>query len=310
MASSTSKSKHLKLYTEQPPKPARPRIESLGCMPELLRSFQTATGWSMEYINELASGGRKGLSVSAASESSIDRSAAERLAGSIADLLDELFAAREALHRREAELAAGVPLVPHRSEEKHLAVRLEAVLRAGVEAVGCFAAALYMLDEATTELKLRSSWGLPFDRLTAPARPLEGALADLEALLGHAVVLDDGPAMRTWNMPENFPAAVCVPVSTPTTLLGTLWVFADHPRDFSDRETNLLEVIAGRLAAELEREMLLRTGIDGAKLQQQVAAAERLQRHELPAIAPILDGWELAGRTSQAEGVGGAFHDW
>ena len=204
------------------------------------------------------------------------------------------------LAAREAELAAGVPLVPHRREEKHLAMRLEAVLRAGVEAVGCEAAALYMLDEATTELKLRSSWGLPFDRLAAPARPLDGALADLEALLGHAVVLDDGPAMQIWNMPEDFPAAVCVPVSTPTMLLGTLWVFANQPRDFNDRETNLLEVIAGRLASDLEREMLLRTGVDGAKLRQQMAAAERLQRNELPAIAPILDGWDMAGRTVQS----------
>ncbi len=289
-------------------------------MPELLRAFQTATGWSMQY---------KGLATSAASESKssnlqiskspnpkslpstpIDRDAAHQLAGSIADLLDELFDTRKSLHRREAELAAGVPLVPHRREEKHLAMRLESVLRAGVEAVGCAAAALYMLDETTSELKMRSSWGLPFDRLTAGARPLEGALADLEALLGHAVVLDDSAAMRTWNMPENFPAAVCVPVSTPTTLLGTLWVFANQPRDFNDRETNLLEVIAGRLAADLEREMLLRTGVDGAKLQQQVAAAERLQCNELPAIAPMLDGWDLAGRTIQSDNVGGAFHDW
>ena len=116
-------------------------------------------------------------------------------------------------------------MVPHREEEKHLAERLQAALLAGGEAVGCDAAAIYLLDEATTELKLRSSWGLPFDRLTAPARPLQGAVADLEALLGHAVVLNDDNLMATWNAPEDFPAAVCVPVSSPTTLLGTLWVF-------------------------------------------------------------------------------------
>lgn len=339
VANSTSESNRLKIYPEQPPKPIRPAIESIACLPELLRAFQAATGWSMHYERKseagtgvgkttrrkprkrpAASGTGKGQTTDPRfqiSESAdpqhpapVDRGPAQRLAGSIADVLDELSVARDALRRREAELAAGVPLAPHRREEKHLAARLEAVLRAGVEAVGCDAAALYMLDEATTELKMRSSWGLPFDRLAAPARPLEGALADLEALLGHAVVLDDSAALRTWNMPEEFPAAVCVPVSTPTTLLGTLWVFANQPRDFNDRETNLLEVIAGRLASDLEREMLLRVGFDGAKLQQQVVAAERLQRHELPAVPPILDGWELAGWTAQAGDLGGAFHDW
>ncbi len=285
-------------------------------MPELLRAFRAATGWEMQYTEKTAGGERKaesGLVVSPAGESPappIDRDAAARLAGSIAAALDELLDTRRALVCREAELAAGVPVAPHRREEKHLAMRLEAVLRAGAESVGCTAAALYLLDEATTELKLRGCWGLPFDRITAAARPLEGALGDLEALLGHAVVLDDGPATRSWNMPENFPAAVCVPVATPTTLLGTLWVFSDRPRDFNDRETNLLEVVAGRLAADLEREMLLRSGVDGARLQRQLAAAERLQRNELPAAAPVLDGWQLAGRTRQSGHLGGAFHDW
>jgi serine phosphatase RsbU (regulator of sigma subunit) len=221
-----------------------------------------------------------------------------------------LFETRRRLWQREAELAAGVPLVPHREEEKHLASRLEAVLQSGAAVVGADAVALYLLDEATTELKLRSAWGLPFDRLTAPARPLQGAVADLEALLGHAVVLDNDQMMRMWNVPEDFATAVCVPVSTPTVLLGTLWVFCNERRDFSDSETNMLEVVAGRLAADLEREMLLRAGADGAKLQKQVAAAERLQRNELPTISPLLDGWSAAGWTGQAEGVGGAFHDW
>jgi phosphoserine phosphatase RsbU/P len=233
----------------------------------------------------------------------------QSLAASIADLLGELLQTRHALRQREAELAAGVPVVPHREEEKHLAVRLEAVLRAGVEAVECDAAGLYLLDEATTELKLRCSYGLPPDCLTAPARPLQGAVADLEALLGHAVVLDHD-IMPTWNVPENFPASVCVPISTPTMVLGTLWVFANERRDFSDRDTNMLEVVAGRLASDLEREMLMCTGVDAAKLQKQVAAAERLQHNELPALAPLLDGWDVAGWTAQAEQVGGAFHDW
>jgi phosphoserine phosphatase RsbU/P len=221
-----------------------------------------------------------------------------------------LLQTRYALWRREAELAAGVPLVPHREEEKHLAARLEAVLKGGAEAVGCVAAALYLLDEGTTELKLRSCWGLPFDRLTAPARPLPNAIADLEALLGHAVVLNDPETARMWHMPEDFPTAVCVPVSSPTTLLGTLWVFCNQQRDFSDRQTNILEVVSGRLAADLEREMLMRSSCDGAELKKQMASVERVQRNGLPTIAPMLDGWDVAGWTYQAQGAGGAFHDW
>jgi phosphoserine phosphatase RsbU/P len=240
----------------------------------------------------------------------VSRDSARKLAGSIADLLSELLETRQALWQREAELAAGVPLVPQREDQEHLATRLEAALRAGAEAVGGDAIALYLLDEATTELKLRSSWGLPFDRLTAPPRPLQGAMADLEALLGHAVVLNDDGVVSLWNMPEDFPAAVCVSVSTPTVLLGTLWLFSKEKRAFSDQQTNILEVVAGRVATDLEREMLMRAGTDGAQLQKQMATAERLQCNGLPTISPLLEGWEAAGWTTQAEGVGGAFHDW
>ena len=84
-------------------------------------------------------------------------------------------------------------------------MRLEAVLRGGTEAVDCQAAALYLLDDATSQLKMRSCWGLPLDRLAAPARPLKGAVADLEALLGHAVVIEDTDVLRALECARGFP---------------------------------------------------------------------------------------------------------
>ncbi|MBN2475373.1 MAG: SpoIIE family protein phosphatase [Pirellulales bacterium] len=328
-----SRAKKLRLYPQQP-EIVPPQIEGVGSLPAVLRAFQQTAGWSLRYSsgpepakpNDLTWSAPVSPGVGAAPghlrldplgretappyPAPADLATARSFASALGGLLNELMQTRYALWQREAELAAGVPLVPHADEEQHLAARLEAVLKGGAESVHCRAAALYLLDEATTQLKLRSSWGLPFDRLTEPARRLQGAVADLEALLGHAVVLSDTDVMRHWKVPEDFPAAVCVPVSTPTTLLGTLWVYSTEKRDFSDRETNLLEVVAGRLAADLEREMLMREGIDGAELKKQMAVAERLQRSQLPSISPLLDGWQLAGWTAQAGGVGGDFYDW
>jgi len=241
---------------------------------------------------------------------SVSFEAARCLASAIGGLLEETVQLRRALVEREAELAAGVPLVPHREEPEHLANRLEAVLCGGAQAIGCHAAAMYLLDEATSKLKLRSCWGLPLDRFTAPPRPLKGAVADLESLLGHAVVLTDTPMMHHWRAPEEFAAAVCVPVSTSTTILGTLWMFSNDKREFTESQTNIAEVVAGRLAADLEREMLWQEGFTAAAVKKQIAAAERMQRNQLPTVAPLLDQWDLAGWTVQAEALGGDFHDW
>ena len=354
-----SKSAKLKLYTEETPKPVRPPMEAIGSLPDVLRAFGQATGWSLRYASGTATerattkkaanqddpswsapvapgvgtppgqlrldpleaavataspaARRKRSSADAGAATAASRvplESARALASSLAGMLGELLQTRHALWQREAELAAGVPLVPHAEEEKHLAARLEAVLRGGAEALGCQAAALYLLDDATSQLKLRSCWGLPLERLAAPARPLQGAVADLEALLGHAVVLEDTDLLRHWQVPEEFPAAVCVPVSSPRMLLGTLWVFTDTKRDFNPVQTNLLEIVAGRVAADLEREMLLCEAVAAAAVKKQLAAAERLQCSQLPTMSPLLDGWQLAGWTAQAGALGGDFHDW
>ncbi|NQU20028.1 MAG: SpoIIE family protein phosphatase [Candidatus Nealsonbacteria bacterium] len=334
MPVATQKAKHLKLYSERSNKIVRPEADQLGSLGAVLKAFRRATGWSLRYQAGPEPNDRKDLTWSApvnpgvgtalghlrldpidststkAKRKPLGVAIARQMASAVTGMVDELMAARHALWQREAELAAGVPLIPHLEEQGHLAERLQAVLQAGAESLDCQAAALYLLDEATTELKIRSSWGLPFDRMTAPARQLRGAVADLEALLGHAVVLQDAETMRRWQVPENFATVACVPVSTPTTLLGTLWIYSETPRDFSDRQTNLLEVVAGRVASDLEREMLMRESVDGAKLKRQAAAAERLQRHQLPTISPLLDGWQAAGWTVQAETVGGDFYDW
>lgn len=235
---------------------------------------------------------------------------ARALAMAVGGLLTEVVQLRRALWQREAELAAGVPvLVPTGQEHSHLAERLTAVLRGGAQAVGCPAAGLYLLDEATTCLKLRAAWGLPTERLLDPPRALKGALADLEALAGHAVVLEDTRLLTRWRCPEAFAAAACVPVSTATIPLGTLWVFSDRPRDFSAEQTQMLEIVAGRIASDLEREMLLIEAARAKATQQAQAAAVRWLSQRRPALPPLCDEFQVAG-ASWGEEPSGGFYDW
>lgn len=232
------------------------------------------------------------------------------LAATLGELVAEVAQLRQAVWRREAELAAQVPVSPQRESPRHLADRLEASLAGAAQAAGCQSAALYLLDESTTQLKLRSVWGLPRQRLLAPPRELVNAKADLEALLGHAVVVEDFAGQPDWKLPEHAASAVCVPVSSATIPLGTLWIFGKQPRAFSDVEVNLVEIVAGRIAAELERETLLASGVAGARLERQWAAAGRWQEQQLPQIAPLVEGWQVAGWTRLAAEVGGEFYDW
>ena len=331
---------HLRVFPEETVDVVRPELEAVKSLSAVLNAYAKATGWSLEYVPVPSSQSASSQSKSSGDTrwstpvepgtgvapgqlildmtaeaadgriSLIDCQTARELAAALGQMLGELLQTQNSLWRREAELAAGVPLVALGVDERHLAARLEAVLQGGAEAVDAQAAALYLLDEGTSELKLRSCWGISRDRLTKPARPLQGALADLEALLGHAVVLENTRMMEQWQAPEKFASAVCIPVSSPTTILGTLWIFCEQQRDFTAKQTNMIEVVAGRIAADLEREMLLHEGAAGARLKRQVEAAGRQQRGSLPSVSPLLDGWQTAGWTAQAGSVGGDFFDW
>jgi GAF domain-containing protein len=327
---------YLKLVTDTINQTPAAVTEDLAGLTGICRAFEQATGWRLEVDTAGESSEQTNLMWSAPVNPGVGNSPghirlfsaethagrhtpriplepASMLAAALGDLWGELLATRHALGQREAELASGVPLIVRTDDDESppMAERLEAVLRGGAEAIGCQAAGLYLLDSATTELKLRSSWGLPRNRLTQPARPLRGALADLEAMLGHAVVLADNHLRDYWKVPEdNFGATLCVPISRGSMPLGTLWAFCDQARDFSSAETNIWEVVAGRLAADLERQVLVDEAVSARDQLRQVEAAQRLQHEQLPRIAPKLDGWDIAARADQLGPLGGAFYDW
>lgn len=324
---------YLRLYRERSSDVATALDAAPVCLPDLLRAFRRATGWTLEYVPDDGPIEPSDLKWSAPvnpgvggtpghfrMEPARDRAirttdrlkapAARELASAVASAMAELVAAQGALRQREAELSVAVPVVAGPAEQEQFAARLESVLKGGSRAVDCQASALYLLDEGTSELKLRAAWGLPRQRFADPARELETALADLEAMLGHAVVLEDTHLLRRWNPPESFPAAVCVPVATATSILGTLWFFSSESRDFDDRQTNLMEIVAGRVAAELERQALLHEAAETASIRRQFGAWERFHLELAPAIMPILDGWELTVNARSDLGQEGRFFDW
>ena len=322
---------YLQLYNETRPNSNGRFADFWPGLDQLCRAFEQATGWPLQCSPEAAAARQPGILWSApaapeaereqmhvavasaegppAVQMQIELPAAVELAGAIGHLISDLARTRQALWKREAELAAGIPLSP-RTSEPHLAQRLQAALRAAVEAAGCDAAALYLVDDTTSYLKLRSVCGLPQERLLLPPRELARSPADLEALLGHAIVLEDAAAQAEWQPPEACQAAVCVPVSSATTPLGTLWVFGNHVRDFSDHEVNMIEIVAGRIAAELEREMLATAGADANRLKRQIASAERAQDRNLPHISPVSDRWQVAAWTQSAGELNTEFYDW
>ena len=86
--------------------------------------------------------------------------------------------------------------------------------------------------------------------------------------------------------------------------LGTLWFFSSLRKDFTEQETNLMEIIAGRIAAELEREILLGENERYRSQARHEPSTIRITEDATFRINPIIGGWDLAAFTSSAEPIG------
>ena len=303
---------YLKLHVEEPPE--APPEQPLPELERLQTWFPAATGLQLSFeipppdqmTFPWSSGDQQVPRISLAPSPSPQPSNPEsrrELEAALGQLCQGLFQAREELRRREAELATAVPVVSVEEDGEHLAERLQSVLRATADMLGASRAALYLLDEGTTKLKLRAEYGLGSEAFLAPPRLLEEAIADIEAMAGHAVVLDRCQPESHWNVPESCESAICIPVASATTILGTLWVFRDTQRNFTPTEQNLAEITAGRLAADLERAVLVQ---EVRSLRRRTpSSGECENRAPLPArpakVAPLLDGWEIGDDQSSTE---------
>ena len=232
-------------------------------------------------------------------------SVATELEDAMAALLNEVCQLRDQLRHREAELAMTVPVVSVDADGQHLADRLEAVLRGTADALQCHAAGLYVLDDATTALKLRAQFGMGQQAFLEPARKLEEAVADVEAMAGRAVVIEDARANAHWRIPESSSrSAICIPVSSATTILGTLWLHRDFKKDFTPTEQNLAEITAGRLASDLDRAVLSQEVRALRTNHRQVAEENDWTAGRLERLPPLVDGWDIAEAHSNASGIG------
>ncbi|MFB9905503.1 PP2C family protein-serine/threonine phosphatase [Allokutzneria oryzae] len=92
-----------------------------------------------------------------------------------------------------------------------------------------------------------------------------------------------------------------VPMVAQGDLVGVLHVGSTAARRFTDEETDLLQLVADRLAMAVR---MLRT-------RSERAAAAMLQDSLLPGRLPAIEGWELAARyvPGAGSGVGGDWYD-
>lgn len=212
--------------------------------------------------------------------SAVGKADATDMAAAATELISDLNEARQAISRQHAEMAARANVVVGDDHQADLASKLNAILADASEACGCDAAAIYMLDDDTSELQIRSVYGLPQSRLTAGPRSLQGARGDLEAMVKNVVTIDDlqtGP-LDTWNAPEEAAAGICAVICAADIPIGTVWFFADDAKPFGPAQA-----AAARMAAKWIQVELASAENSGWKSQPTTASTTA------PSVSPSIE---------------------
>lgn len=234
---------------------------------------------------------------------SVSRDLAEKLAVAATELANQYQDSLEAIRRQEAELAASA--IPSEGTDKssRLSERLQSLLRQAIAATGSTHAAVFMLDEQTTSLKMRACQGLPASRLVAAPRSLRGSRGDLESLVSEVVLIDDlsGSLSATWNSPEDFPSAIVVRIEDQDLPIGTLWIWSDELRSYTDRDGAAAQLASTAIASELAKSKLSRQRHRWNVSSNSIQTAAQWQMRQLPPaveIAPkfFVDGWTESPR--------------
>lgn len=300
--------------------PGPPSDSSERDIDECIRAFSSATNWGVE-LDALNPGRLVDNLITSGSETidgdvlcndlpSVSMERATVLLRTIEKLIHRIERTETALRDREAELTSIVAVSNHAAPSRELAVRLESVLESTSRTLGSVACALYLLDEDTTELKLRACYGLPKSRFLRPARDLRSSLADLEALTGNAVLLSDIHAAPEWQSPEPYRSALVVPIGTTTMPHGTVWFWSTQPRSYSAAEIEVANLAAGRLMGEIEQSILGCEVTTARHLAKQLDAAAEFQSSLLADKQILHEEYDLGGWSHQQALIGGAFHHW
>lgn len=278
---------HLRSFPTPKPLLDYEDVPFFGSLPELLRSLRTTLGLEVEFVRaggklpdlmarcftvRIENGKSPGCLVLRPSKKPskclLTPSAQEDFLTSLSYLLGDAYRWQQTLRKYQEELSSLVPLPSIHPNDVSFTDTLFNILKESTKILGCHASSLYTLDSKENTLHLRSCWGLPEERLLGEPRPLHDSLADLEAILGQVVVLNDDFLFEAWGAPEDFQSAACVPITSPVSVIGTLWFFSDERRDFSEKDVRIMEIVTGRLAAELERAALLRELVEVKKIRQ------------------------------------------
>lgn len=221
--------------------------------------------------------------------------------------MNEKLASMNAIHELSAAIAAS----------KDPCEIYEIILGTVAKLLGVDKASIMTYDERADVLRIAAARGMDQEvQKKAVVKIGEGISGKVfvsrePVLITEIRAEESGPGRDRYKSKSLISAPVtCFPMKLGSEVLGVINVTdrADG-RPFTDEDLILLNTIANQAAAYLHIAMLHKEREDTLRLKQQLEIARQIQYKLLPAVAPKVEGLDIAGRLLTAERVGGDYYD-
>jgi phosphoserine phosphatase RsbU/P len=188
---------------------------------------------------------------------------------------------------------------------------IKQIEQAAVTVLNCERATVFVYEKNTDEL-----YSLVFDRIEKLCVPAGSGIAGSCFNSGRLVNVADAYEDPRFNTSidqltgfktRNILAAPLL--GDKRDVLGVLEVLNKTDGVFGEWDEFLLEALSAQCGVAIHRHALMEEFAERKRLQQELAIAKEIQRSLLPASAPIIAGYDVAGWSQSAEETGGDFFD-
>ncbi|MDP8219053.1 MAG: SpoIIE family protein phosphatase [Candidatus Theseobacter exili] len=183
------------------------------------------------------------------------------------------------------------------------------------EAVPCERIILMLKNPSTKELEPQiirkiSKGNKPFAPITISQAIIDRVMTRNVSLLCHDATTEpefaDSDSVHIYGIKS----AMCVPLQIKGITEGILYAdVLSSPGQFDEEDLKLFTAIADQTAMTIENVRLYKNLQEQERIKRELAIAKEIQEILLPKEFPIIEGFDIAFRTVEAEEIGGDYYD-
>lgn len=232
----------------------------------------------------------------------------------IADSLSRLCAQELSTRHRVEELAVLYRVSSVLSSKGDLREVLDQAARSVGEVMNARAVSIRLLDDEGQSLNTRASYRLSEAYLEKGALDVESSPIFQRALAGEPVYVSDMRADPRVLYPEEaesegLVSMLCVGMAHQGRAIGTVQIFTEVKRLFTEFESDMVAALAQLLAAAIENARLDEERRKKDRLVHQLQLAANVQRRMLPKGSPSDKRLDVAARYVPSYELAGDFYD-